>query len=227
VPQFAVKSNTQYWETIQKQYQAISGDLQGLNRHRYRQITGGNQEFMEALSFQHYLETQTLISYEASQARVASMSGEGGAVQLAPEDYVLGIFDMVGELMRFSITSMATNGKLPAGKPNLNKKLKRDESEGEAGDKMEIDEEIPAPADAPAPRNVLSDLRELRLQLEMFDPPRGEKFYFDVEKKMTVMRECVDKVEKALYSLTVRGKERPKGWQPGASEDRRATVESY
>jgi hypothetical protein len=155
------------------------------------------------------------------------MSGEGGAVQLAPEDYVLGIFDMVGELMRFSITSMATNGKLPAGKPNSNKKLKRDDSEEEAGDKMEIDEQTPAPADAPVPRNVLSDLRELRLQLEMFDPPRGEKFYFDVEKKMTVMRECVDKVEKALYSLTVRGKERPKGWQPGASEDRRATVESY
>jgi hypothetical protein len=227
VPPFAVKSNTQYWDTIQKQYQAIAGDLQGLNRHRYRQITGGNQEFMEALSFQHYLETQTLISYEASQARVTAMSGEGGAVQLTPEDYVLGIFDMVGELMRFSITSMATNGKLPAGKPNLNKKLKRDDSAEQASDEMEIDEQSPASAEAPAPRDILSDLRELRLQLEMFDPPRGEKFYFDTEKKMTVMRECVDKVEKALYSLTVRGKERPKGWLPGASEDRRAALESY
>ncbi|KAF2795519.1 Translin [Melanomma pulvis-pyrius CBS 109.77] len=227
VPQFVVKSNTQYWGAIQKQYQAISVDLQGLNRHRYRQITGGNQEFMEALSFQHYLETQTLISYDAAKARIAAMSGEGGAVELTPEDYVLGIFDMVGELMRFSITSMATNGKLPAGRPNKDKRLKQEPPEEQAGDKMDIDEQTAISAEAPEPRNVLNDLRELRLRLEMFEPPQEGKFQDDVEQKMKVMRQCVDKVEKALYSLTVRGKERPKGWLPAASEDKRAAVESY
>ncbi|KAF2709490.1 Translin [Pleomassaria siparia CBS 279.74] len=227
VPQFVVKNNTQYWKTIESQYQSIAADLQGLNRHRYRQITGGNQEFMEALSFHHYLETQTLISYDASAARVATMSGEAGAVELTAEDYILGIFDMVGELMRFSITSMATNGKLPAGKPNQDKRIKREVSEEHTGDKMDINVQTSALTLAPEPRNVLSDLRELRLQLEMFEPPRGAKFYDEVEKKMKVMRECVDKVEKALYSLTVRGKERPKGWMPDANEDRRAIVESY
>lgn len=178
---------------------------------------------MEALSFHHYLETQTLISYDDAKARVASMSGEAGAVLLTPEDYILGIFDMVGELMRFSITAMATNGKLPAGKPKKEvKATKEEESEGQDADKMDVDEQTPAGE----PRNVLSDLRALRLQLEIFEPGGG-KFAGDVGKKADVMRECVDKVEKALYQLTVRGTERPKGWVPGVREERRAEVESY
>jgi predicted translin family RNA/ssDNA-binding protein len=199
--------------------------VQGLNAFRYPQITGGNQEFMEALSFHHYLETQTLISYDAAKARVASMSGSGGAVLLTPEDYILGIFDMVGELMRFSITAMATNGKLPAGKPKKEVETKQERPEEDA-DKMDVDEQTPAFKPAEEPRNVLSDLRALRLQLEMFEAGGG-KFGADVRKKADVMRECVDKVEKALYGLTVRGTERPKGWVPGVREERRPEVESY
>jgi hypothetical protein len=37
----------------------------------------------------------------------------------------------------------------------------------------------------------------------------------------------VDKVEKALYGLTVRGSERPKGWMPDMGGDMRPEVESY
>lgn len=179
---------------------------------------------MEALSFQHYLENQTLISYEESKAKVAALCGDGPTVPLTIEDYVLGVFDMIGELMRFSITSMATNGKLPAGRPN---KSKQGSEEAQEGDKMDIDEQSSATTPTQELRNVLEDLREIRLVLEMFEPPFGSKFYDEVEKKAKVMRECVDKVEKALYSLTVRGKERPKGWTPGPSEDRRPEVESY
>jgi predicted translin family RNA/ssDNA-binding protein len=206
--------------------------VQGLNAFRYPQITGGNQEFMEALSFHHYLETQTLISYNDAKARVASMSGSAGAVLLTPEDYILGIFDMVGELMRFSITAMATNGKLPAGKPKKEAEAKRaspeikQEQPEKDADMMDVDEQTPASKPAEEPRNVLSDLRALRLQLEMFEPGGG-KFGADVRKKADVMRECVDKVEKALYGLTVRGTERPKGWVPGVREERRPEVESY
>jgi predicted translin family RNA/ssDNA-binding protein len=174
---------------------------------------------MEALSFQHYLENQTLISYDEAKARVAALCGDGPTVPLTPEDYVLGIFDMIGELMRFSITSMATNGKLPAGRPK--------KAPSQADDKMDIDAEPAAAVDEQEPRTVLSDLREIRLQLEMFEPTPGTKFNDEVEKKATVMRECVDKVEKALYSLTVRGKERPKGWRPDVQDDRRTEVQSY
>lgn len=228
VPPWVIKKNSEYWETIEDRYKNIAADLQGLNAYRYsHNITGGNQEFMEALSFQHYLETQSLISYNEAKARIAAMSGEAGPISFTPEDYILGVCDMTGELMRFSVTSMATNGKLPSGKQSeANKRLKQGNGQDDAGDKMDIDEEASAANDSQTPRTVLDDLRAIRLQLEMFDAPGGSKFAAELEtKKMPVMRECVDKVEKGLYGLTVRGNERPKGWMPDMSSARE--VESY
>lgn len=238
VPPFVNKSNAQYWETIQKQYSSIASDLQSLNAHRYaHNITGGNQEFIEALSFHHYLETQSLISYDEARAKIATMSKseakdgdvqqEDSVVPLSPEDYILGICDMTGELMRFSVTSMATNGKLPAGRAKATPTSKPPAA-AEDADKMDIDSQAPTSSEIPKPRTVLDDLRSIRLQLEMFEAPYGPKWVSELEtKKMPVLRECVDKVEKALYGLTVRGSERPKGWMPDVSSDRRAEVESY
>ncbi|KAF2856897.1 Translin [Plenodomus tracheiphilus IPT5] len=234
LPPFVTKSNAQYWETISKQYKTITADLQGLNAHRYaHNITGGNQEFMEALSFQHYLETQALLTYEEAKSKIASLcdGDEGSTVSLTPEDYILGICDMTGELMRFSVTSMATSGTLPSGNTSSNKRVKRDvSSEVEnSGDKMDIDEQTSSTASTTQqkPCTVLDDLRAIRLQLEMFEAPGGSKFAHELEtKKMPVMRECVDKVEKALYGLTVRGSERPKGWMPDMSSAK-VEVESY
>ncbi|KAF2625899.1 translin associated factor X [Macroventuria anomochaeta] len=238
VPPFVNKSNAQYWETIQKQYSGIASDLQSLNAHRYaHNITGGNQEFIEALSFHHYLETQSLISYDEAKARIAMMSKdeakdgdlqqEGSVVPLSPEDYILGICDMTGELMRFSVTSMATNGRLPAGRAKATPTSKSPAATEDA-DRMDIDSQALTSGDSQKPRTVLDDLRSIRLQLEMFEAPYGPKWVSELEtKKMPVMRECVDKVEKALYGLTVRGSERPKGWMPDMSSDRRAEVESY
>ncbi|KAF1838805.1 Translin [Decorospora gaudefroyi] len=231
VPAFVNKKNAEYWETIEKQYKSIAADLQGLNAYRYsHNITGGNQEFMEALSFQHYLETQSLISLEEVQSRISTMSGDVGTVTFTPEDYILGVCDMTGELMRFSVTSMATNGKLPSGKHiESNKRLKQDSNQDETGDQMDIDDQVPAAAAyTQKPRTVLDDLRAIRLQLEMFEAPGGSRFATELEtKKMPVMRECVDKVEKGLYGLTVRGNERPKGWMPDMGSGRGAEVESY
>lgn len=238
LPPFVTKSNAQYWETIEKQYKSITADLQGLHAHRYaHNITGGNQEFMEALSFQHYLETQALITYDEVKSKIARLCGGDveSTVLLTAEDYILGICDMTGELMRFSVTSMATSGKLPSGNANSNKRTKREvSSEGEAsGEQMDIDEQtLPISASTAATSQqksctVLDDLRAIRLQLEMFEAPGGSKFAHELEtKKMPVMRECVDKVEKALYGLTVRGSERPKGWLPDMSSAK-VEVESY
>lgn len=238
VPPFVNKSNAQYWDTIQKQYSNIAADLQSLNAHRYaHNITGGNQEFIEALSFHHYLETQSLISYDDAKAKIAALSkgepkegevqDEHKVVPLTPEDYILGICDMTGELMRFSVTSMATNGKLPAGRAKATPAT-RSPAAAEEADKMDIDSQVPAATGSEKPRTVLDDLRSIRLQLEMFEAPFGPKWVSELDtKKMPVLRECVDKVEKALYGLTVRGSERPKGWMPDMSSDRRAEVESF
>jgi predicted translin family RNA/ssDNA-binding protein len=224
-----IKANVQYWGTIQHQYKTISRDLQGLNAYRYgRNITAGNQEFMEALSFRHYLEHQSLISYKEAQEIVSTLGGDGGSVLLTTEDYVLGIFDMVGELMRFSITAMATSGELPGSLEQKDVAANAEHDE-QADDQMDVEQSLPMETQHLQKRDVLADLRALRLCLEGLELSKGSKFEGDVEKKMTVMQQCVEKVEKALYGLIVRGQERPKGWVPDLREEKRGpeAVEGY
>ncbi|CAG8975586.1 hypothetical protein HYALB_00006793 [Hymenoscyphus albidus] len=178
--------------TMKAQFDTIAPDLVGINAWRYqRQISGGIQEYMEAISFQHYLRHQTLITLPEASSSLPS------AIDLTGDDYVLGIFDLVGELMRFAITTIATTGSLPSSKNG---------SEGE--------------------RDVLQDLRGLRACFESLDTSscKGTGLGKDVEKKMEVMKTCVGKVETAVYGMIVRGRERPKGWVP---DDRAAQVESY
>ena len=72
------------------------------------------------------------------------------------------------------------------------------------------------------------DLRLLRSSFEALDttPCGGTGLGKDVEKKMEVMKTCVEKVETAVYGMIIRGRERPKGWVPDLADDR-APVESY
>ncbi len=73
---------------IQKQFKLISPDLLGINAWRYqRQVSPGIQEFMEALSFEHYVRHQTLITLEEASKSLASL------IILTGDDYLLGIFD--------------------------------------------------------------------------------------------------------------------------------------
>ena len=179
---------------IQKQFASIVTDLTGINAWRYqRQISGGIQEYMEAISFEHYLRHQTLITEEDSKKLLPE------SVSLTGDDYVLGIFDLVGELMRFAITTMATTGSLPGS-----------EDSGDGG------------------RDILVDLRSLRTSFQALDTSScdGTGLGKDVEKKMEVMKTCVEKVETAVYGMIIRGRERPKGWVPDLA-DGRGAVESF
>jgi predicted translin family RNA/ssDNA-binding protein len=127
-------------------------------------------------------------------------------IMLTQDDYLLGVFDMVGELMRFAITSMATSGGIPG----------HGAAEGEAG------------VGDGRGRDVVTDMRLLRSHLESLNM-NGSSASKDVEKKMDVMKSCVEKVENAAYGMIVRGKERPKGWVPDTREEERGPgmVESY
>ncbi|KAF2151922.1 Translin [Myriangium duriaei CBS 260.36] len=188
-----------YEEAISTNFAEVAKDLQGLNSYRYqRNITGGNQEFIEAATFSHYLTTGKLLTYEeacqsfdklCASKEHPTLDPSGQGPQLSIEDYVLGLYDMTGELMRFAITAMATGGSLP---PVTDK-------QGAAG---VVD------------RTVLTDLRALSAGLESLEVGRGTSFSRDIDKKADVMRASVEKVERALYGLVVRGAERPKGWMP-------------
>ena len=193
IPDSIAQSNAQHYKTIEKQYMTIAGDVQGLNSFRYAQNLYGHQEYIEALSFQYYLESRSLISYE----NVCNKLIQFGGITLPPEDYILGVYDMTGELMRFAIGNMATTGRMP-------ELQNQSVISGTCGSS---DNDTAGMRDEPI-RSLLSDLRELRKSLDNFDFAAGSPaFRAEVERKGEVMRASVDKVENALYGLVVRGNE--------------------
>lgn len=94
-------------EEISKLLKSISPDLQSINRCRYQRQLSCLEELVEALSFAHYLRHQTLITPSETQTAVPA---EG--VILSPHDYMFGIFDLFGEMMRFATITTAQMGEL-------------------------------------------------------------------------------------------------------------------
>lgn len=94
------------------------------------------EELIEALTFAHYLRNQNLISYEETAKVVSHLSiyedkmdvdstdpanptppttaapTEQATVHVTENDYLMGIFDLSGEMMRFATTTAALNGKM-------------------------------------------------------------------------------------------------------------------
>lgn len=175
---------------IKDTFASVAPDLQDINAWRYqRQISGGIQEYMEAVLFEHYLQTQHAMTYEQAATTIPS------CILLTYEDYTLGLFDMTGELMKIAITYMATNGKVPG---------------------------------ADGGQSVLMDMQIMRTQLELMDVSSSYGLSKDFESKLKVAQQSVQKVEASVYSMTVRGKERPPGWKPDFDVGpRQGEVESY
>lgn len=234
------KDNDPRIVTIQALYNSIAPDLQGINAWRYqRQISTGVQEYIEATSFQHYLETQRLITLEEAQASIC-----GGKIVLTEEDYLLGLFDLVGEMMKFAITNMATSGSLPrggGGSAHLLPSVKRDDDEQQqqeeevegGGPKKDVRQ---TESNGGTANDILTDLRSLRTYFEGLDLSpsgggggNGHHLEKDIRQKMEVMKTSVEKVERAVYGIIIRGRER---WAPdwGGAENergRRDQVEIY
>ncbi|KAL3435952.1 Translin family-domain-containing protein [Aspergillus tetrazonus] len=166
-------------------------ETQGLNNYRYlRNLSGGIQEFIEALSFKHYLETQTLITREQVTSHLPP------DILVTEDDYVMGLFDLTGELMRFAVTSLSAGSHT---------------EDDENGDGL--------PRLPPAQAGVVRDLREIRAEFEGVTIPRRHDYQImrDWGKKAEIMCSSVEKVERAAYGILVRGSERPKGWKPDLS----------
>ncbi|KAH8906334.1 Translin [Coniochaeta sp. PMI_546] len=210
-------------DQISKLLASIAPETQGINRYRYSNNLSCMEELVEALTFAHYLKTQSLISYEDISAEIEQLarrdfpsepepvakaqatsdkpevtpseSGqatrgteEAPVVTITVQDYLYGVFDLTGEMMRFATTSTALTRSLAA-----------------------------ADGDDPSarPRTILQDMQDLRSFVEMLPQSKGKSW----TQKLQVLRQSVRKVELIGYGMVVRGGERAKGWVPDAEVD--------
>ncbi|OJD15849.1 hypothetical protein AJ78_03946 [Emergomyces pasteurianus Ep9510] len=201
LPKNIAKENHERLTQITSLFASVVPDLAGINAHRYHtQISPGIQEYIEAVTFQHYVETQRLMSLEGVTKSLPA------GMLVTEADYILGIFDLTGEMMRFAITTMAAGSTINMPVDGANGEGSDDQGNGgRAG--------------------ILIDLQQLRAMFESINVPRGHNLNRDFGKKLEVMQSSVEKVERAAYGLLVRGSERPGGWMPDLSAP--AQVETY
>ena len=189
---------------VRKLLSSIAGDVQGINRWRYMRNMSCVEELIEALTFAHYLRHQNLMSYAEATEAVHHLSlpenGEDGAamdlehpiVHLTEDDYLMGVFDLSGEMMRFATTTAALNGRM-------------------AGSSLQYD----GAADEGSPqRTIVTDMQDLGSFYEMLPQQSGKSY----QVKLQTLRTSVLKVEKLGYGLTVRGSERPAGCMPDTND---------
>ena len=120
LPQAITKITGPMLAQIKDLFKSAEADLQDINAYRYqRQISSGIQEFMEAVLFQHYLETGQLMTYEEAAKMIPA------DVMLTEDDYILGIFDMTGEVMKYAVTYLASHRELPSADVLSNMRLLR------------------------------------------------------------------------------------------------------
>ncbi|XP_065919270.1 translin-associated protein X-like [Dysidea avara] len=88
----------------------IAEELKTEDPARYKgAYSPGVQEFIEALSLYHYWKENSLLSYAAAQSYLTferDVDQESVVLFLNPFDYLLGIADLSGELMRVAVNSV-------------------------------------------------------------------------------------------------------------------------
>lgn len=176
----------------------IAEELRGEDLHQFhRAFTPGIQEYVEAVSFLHYIRQRSLISLEEINARLVFMragdkdSSEalppGAQVltfQVTPSDYLLGVADLTGELMRMCISSVG-NG------------------------------------DIDTPFQLSQFLRQIHDGFSYI----GNTGPYEVSKKLHTLRQSLGKVEDACYTLKVRGSEIPKHMLADVFSSRSALID--
>ncbi|XP_062375844.1 translin-associated protein X [Sardina pilchardus] len=174
-------------DSVRQKIGQIAEELRGEDLYQFhRAFTPGIQEYVEAVSFQHFIRHRTLISLEEINARLVFMRGEKTdaksdeevavrqepavlTFQVTPTDYLLGVADLTGELMRMCISSVG-NG------------------------------------DMDTPFQLGGFLREVHDGFAYI----GNTGPYEVSKKLHTLRQSLAKVEDACYTLRVRGSEIPK-----------------
>ncbi|GAA5841206.1 hypothetical protein JCM3766R1_001701 [Sporobolomyces carnicolor] len=191
----------------------IQDEVKGQDFWRYeRSISPGLQEYLEGFTFYHYLEHRTLPTLEQCQASLlppppapstgeptaqeattleSSLEEQGDEIErrpyvvVTPEDYLGGVADLTGELMRLAIASV---GK------SLNSSLRTTstttgEGEEEEGSFADIDK-------------IGRLVREIKGQMDPLAP-----YARWLSKKLVVLDQSLAKIENASYNLKIRGAE--------------------
>ncbi|KAB8226655.1 Translin family-domain-containing protein [Aspergillus novoparasiticus] len=185
LPENITKETQSRFTQIQSLFTNALPDLTGPNKWRYqRQLSGAIQEYIEALSFHHYLTSQTLITLPEVRTKLPA------EILVTEEDYLLGLFDLTGEMMRFAVTALSA-GSVASEEKKMG--LSREQN------------------------GIVVDLREMRSLFEGLSVSGRHNLIKDLGKKMDVMQGSVEKVERAAYGILVRGSERPAGWMPDLS----------
>lgn len=158
---------------IKDRIKSVKEDVTGdVNQWRYhKQFTGCIQEWIEAVSFQHYLEHRTVIKHE-------ELSNTLPEVLITRGDYVLGIMDLTGELMRYAISHLSDT---------------KSDSNTRGVSKIAM--------------QIVNTMRQFKSELALLDINQAEKTLQmkELGKKVSVFEASLGKVEQAIYSLLVRG----------------------
>ncbi|KAL0072196.1 hypothetical protein AAF712_001120 [Marasmius tenuissimus] len=184
----AAKQGRDKLQQVNEIYTGLKEDLIDEERFwRYhRQVSPGLQEYIEALSFAHFLEHGTLITSREVQQTLMNADGQAGGCSmrlvclkmadrvaidmqffpLTTSDYLLGISDLTGELMRYAISGFGRLG----GRSRANE--------------------------------VCSFVRNCKADLERFTP-----YVWELNKKQMVTAQSLTKIEDAAYAVAIRTSE--------------------
>ncbi|XP_023652061.1 translin-associated protein X [Paramormyrops kingsleyae] len=170
---------------VRQKIRQVAEELRGEDLYQFhRAFTLGIQEYVEAVSFQHFIKHRSLISLEEVNCRLVFLNGDKSeekgipsekqgpqalTFQVTPTDYLLGVADLTGELMRMCISSVG-NG------------------------------------DIDTPFQVGQFLRQIHDGFSYI----GNTGPYEVSKKLHTLKQSLGKVEDACYTLRVRGSEMPK-----------------
>ncbi|XP_026525233.1 translin-associated protein X isoform X1 [Notechis scutatus] len=174
-------------DLVRQKIKQVAQELMGEDMHQYhRAISPGLQEYVEAVSFQYFIKTRSLISLEVINKQLIftednkeeekkpsldSPNKENNTwnIKVTPVDYLLGVADLTGELMRMCINSVG-NGDI----------------------------------DTPF------ELSQFLCQIYDGFSYIGNTGPYEVSKKLYTLKQSLAKVENACYTLKVRGSEIPK-----------------
>ncbi|NWH57235.1 TSNAX protein, partial [Geococcyx californianus] len=173
-------------DAVRRKIKQVAQELVGEDMYQFhRAISPGLQEYVEAVSFQYFIKTRSLISIEDINKQLIFTTEDREesnmffnprdklpptlSLKVTPVDYLLGVADLTGELMRLCISSVG-NG------------------------------------DIDTPFELSQFLRQIYDGFTFI----GNTGPYEVSKKLYTLKQSLAKVENACYTLKVRGSEIPK-----------------